>query len=152
VELSPRSSLDQSDLDAIFKILIAIKSRNAVVLSPHPSATRCVVEVANVMRAAGVQAGLPPEAVGCIELTTIEGTEALMKHKLTAVILATGGLGLVRAAYSSGKPAFVSPGNVPAMIERTADAAKAARDILAGTCFDFVRSALPNRLSWWMRR
>jgi len=100
---------------AIFKILIAIKSRNAVVLSPHPSATRCVVEVANVMRAAGVQAGLPPEAVGCIELTTIEGTEALMKHKLTAVILATGGLGLVRAAYSSGKPAF---GVGPAMCRR----------------------------------
>lgn len=123
---------------AIFKILIAIKSRNAVVLSPHPSATRCVVETANVMRAAGVQAGLPPEAIGCIELTTIEGTEALMKHKLTAVILATGGLGLVRAAYSSGKPAFgVGPGNVPAFIEKTADAAKAVRDILAGTCFDF---------------
>jgi acetaldehyde dehydrogenase (acetylating) len=123
---------------AIFKILISIKSRNAVVLSPHPSATRCVVEVANVMRAAGVQAGLPPEAIGCIELTTLEGTETLMKHKHTAVILATGGLGLVRAAYSSGKPAFgVGPGNVPALIERTADVAKAVRDILAGTCFDF---------------
>lgn len=123
---------------AIFKILIAIKSRNAVVLSPHPAATRCVVETANVMRAAAVQAGLPAEAIGCLELTTIEGTEALMKHKLTAVILATGGLGLVRAAYSSGKPAFgVGPGNVPAFIERTADAPKAVRDILAGTCFDF---------------
>lgn len=123
---------------AIFKILISIKSRNAVVLSPHPSATRCVVEVGNLMRAAGVQAGLPPEAIGCIELTTLEGTETLMKHKHTAVILATGGLGLVRAAYSSGKPAFgVGPGNVPALIERTADAAKAVRDILAGTCFDF---------------
>jgi acetaldehyde dehydrogenase (acetylating) len=89
------------------------------------------------MRAAAVQAGLPAEAIGCIELTTIEGTEALMKHKLTAVILATGGLGLVRAAYSSGKPAFgVGPGNVPAFIEHSADAAKAVRDILAGTCFD----------------
>jgi acetaldehyde dehydrogenase (acetylating) len=123
---------------AIFKILIALKSRNSIVLSPHPSATRCVVETANLMRAAGVQAGLPPEAIGCIELTSIEGTEALMKHKLTAVILATGGLGLVRAAYSSGKPAFgVGPGNVPAFIERTADAGKAVRDILAGTCFDY---------------
>jgi len=122
---------------AIFKILIAIKSRNSIVLSPHPSATRCVVETANVMRAAAVEAGLPAEAIGCIELTTIEGTEGLMKHKLTAVILATGGLGLVRAAYSSGKPAFgVGPGNVPAFIERTADAPKAVRDILAGTCFD----------------
>jgi acetaldehyde dehydrogenase (acetylating) len=122
---------------AIFKILIATKSRNSIVLSPHPSATRCVVETANVMREAGVRAGLPAEAIGCIEQTTIEGTESLMKHKLTAVILATGGLGLVRAAYSSGKPAFgVGPGNVPAFIERTADAPKAARDILAGTCFD----------------
>ncbi len=122
---------------AIFKILIAIKSRNAIALSPHPSATRCVVETVNVMREAGVKAGLPSEAIGCIELTTIEGTESLMKHKLTAVILATGGLGLVRAAYSSGKPAFgVGPGNVPAFIERTADAPKAVRDILAGKCFD----------------
>jgi acetaldehyde dehydrogenase (acetylating) len=122
---------------AIFKILIAVKSRNSIALSPHPSATRCVIETANVMREAGVRAGLPAEAIGCIEQTTIEGTESLMKHKLTAVILATGGLGLVRAAYSSGKPAFgVGPGNVPAFVERTADAAKAARDILAGTCFD----------------
>jgi acetaldehyde dehydrogenase (acetylating) len=122
---------------AIFKILIATKSRNSIVLSPHPSAARCVIETANVMREAGVKAGLPAEAVGCIEQTTIEGTESLMKHKLTAVILATGGLGLVRAAYSSGKPAFgVGPGNVPAFIERTADAPKAVRDVLAGTCFD----------------
>jgi acetaldehyde dehydrogenase (acetylating) len=123
---------------AIFKILISIKSRNTLVLSPHPSAARCVVETARVMREAGVQAGLPADAVGCIELTTIEGTEALMKHRLTAVILATGGLGLVRAAYSSGKPAFgVGPGNVPAFIERTADVAKAVRDILASKCFDY---------------
>jgi acetaldehyde dehydrogenase (acetylating) len=122
---------------AIFKILIAVKSRNSIALSPHPSATRCVIETANVMREAGVRAGLPADAIGCVEQTTIDGTESLMKHKLTAVILATGGLGLVRAAYSSGKPAFgVGPGNVPAFIERTADAPKAARDILAGTCFD----------------
>ncbi|MGE0126743.1 MAG: aldehyde dehydrogenase family protein [Blastocatellales bacterium] len=122
---------------AIFKILIATKSRNAIVLSPHPSAARCVIETANVMREAGMKAGLPAEAIGCVELTTIEGTESLMKHKLTAVILATGGLGLVRAAYSSGKPAFgVGPGNVPAFIERAADAPKAVRDILAGKCFD----------------
>lgn len=123
---------------AIFKILIAIKSRNSIVLSPHPSATKCVVETTRVMKEAAVQAGLPADAIGCIELTTIEGTEALMKHKLTAVILATGGLGLVRAAYSSGKPAFgVGPGNVPAFIEKTADVTKAVRDILAGKCFDY---------------
>jgi acetaldehyde dehydrogenase (acetylating) len=123
---------------AIFKILIAIKSRNSIVLSPHPSATRCVSETVKVMREAGVRAGLPAESIGCLDLTTIEGTEALMKHKLTAVILATGGLGLVRAAYSSGKPAFgVGPGNVPAFVEKSADAAKAVRDILAGKCFDY---------------
>ena len=68
---------------------------------------------------------------------TIEGTETLMKHKQTAVILATGGIGLVRAAYSSGKPAFgVGPGNVPVFIERTADVPKAVQDILTGKCFD----------------
>jgi acetaldehyde dehydrogenase (acetylating) len=123
---------------AIFKILISIKSRNAVVLSPHPSATKCVIETARAMREAGVAAGLPADAIGCPQETTIEGTEALMKHKRTAVILATGGIGLVRAAYSSGKPAFgVGPGNVPALIERTADAAKAVADILTGTCFDY---------------
>jgi acetaldehyde dehydrogenase (acetylating) len=123
---------------AIFKILIAIKSRNAVVLSPHPSALRCILETTRVMREAAVRAGLPAEAVACLETSTIEGTEALMKHRLTAVILATGGLGLVRAAYSSGKPAFgVGPGNVPAFVERTADVEKAVRDILAGKCFDF---------------
>ena len=123
---------------AIFKILISIKSRNALVLSPHPSATKCVVEVANVMRAAAVAVGLPAEAIGCVENTTLEATNELMKHKKTAVILATGGTGLVRAAYSSGKPAFgVGPGNVPAFIEKTADVPKAVADILAGTCFDY---------------
>src|SRR5438128_2197816 len=122
---------------AIFKILIAIKSRNAIVLSPHPSAARCINETAKVMRDAGVKEGLPAEAIGCMTTATIEGTEALMKHKMTAVILATGCIGLVRAAYSSGKPAFgVGPGNVPVFVERTADVPKAVQDILTGTCFD----------------
>lgn len=122
---------------AIFKILIAIKSRNAVVLSPHPSAAKCINETARVMRDAGVKEGLPADAVGCMTTATIEGTETLMKHKQTAVILATGGIGLVRAAYSSGKPAFgVGPGNVPVCVERTADVPKAVQDILTGKCFD----------------
>jgi len=122
---------------AIFKILIAIKSRNSIVMSPHPSAARCINEVAKVMRDAGAKEGLPAEAIGCMSTATIEGTEALMKHKQTAVILATGGIGLVRAAYSSGKPAFgVGPGNVPVLIERTADVPKAVQDILTGKCFD----------------
>ena len=122
---------------AIFKILIAIKSRNAVVLSPHPSATRCINESARVMREAAVKEGLPADAIGCMTTATIEGTEALMKHKQTAVILATGGIGLVRAAYSSGKPAFgVGPGNVPVFVERTADVPKAVQDILTSKTFD----------------
>jgi acetaldehyde dehydrogenase (acetylating) len=122
---------------AIFKILIAIKSRNAIVLSPHPSAARCINETVKAMRDAGVKEGLPAEAIGCMTTATIEGTEALMKHKMTAVILATGGIGLVRAAYSSGKPAFgVGPGNVPVFIERSANVPKAVQDILTGKCFD----------------
>ena len=122
---------------AIFKILIAIKSRNAIVLSPHPSAARCINEAVRVMREAAIKEGLPADAIGCMTTATIEGTEALMKHKQTAVILATGGIGLVRAAYSSGKPAFgVGPGNVPVFIERSADVPKAVQDILTGKCFD----------------
>jgi acetaldehyde dehydrogenase (acetylating) len=122
---------------AIFKVLIAIKSRNAVVLSPHPSAARCINETVRVMRDAAIKEGLPADAIACMSTATIEGTEALMKHKQTAVILATGGIGLVRAAYSSGKPAFgVGPGNVPVFIERSADVPKAVQDILTGKCFD----------------
>jgi acetaldehyde dehydrogenase (acetylating) len=122
---------------AIFKILIAIKARDSVVLSPHPSAANSINETARVMRAAGEAAGLPAGAIGCMTIATIDGTQELMKHKRTALILATGGIGLVRAAYSSGKPAFgVGPGNVPAMIERTANVPKAVKDILTGKCFD----------------
>ncbi len=122
---------------AIFKVLIAIKSCNAIVLSPHPSAARCINESVRVMREAGIKEGLPADAIGCMTTATIEGTEALMKHKQTAVILATGGIGLVRAAYSSGKPAFgVGPGNVPVFIERSADVPKAVQDILTSKCFD----------------
>ena len=122
---------------AIYKIIIAIKSRNTIVLSPHPSAAGCIAETTRVMRDVAVKAGLPADAIICLTNSTIEGTETLMKHRKTAVILATGGTGLVRAAYSSGKPAFgVGPGNVPAFIERTANVEKAVADILLSTCFD----------------
>jgi acetaldehyde dehydrogenase (acetylating) len=122
---------------AIFKCLISIKSRNAIVLSPHPSAARCINETVKVVREAAIKEGLPADAIGCMETATIEGTEALMKHKQTAVILATGGIGLVRAAYSSGKPAFgVGPGNVPVFVERSANVPKAVQDILTGKTFD----------------
>ncbi len=122
---------------AIFKIIIAVKSRNTIVLSPHPSAARSIAETARVMREAGIREDLPADAIQCLTNSTIEGTETLMKHRKTAVILATGGIGLVRAAYSSGKPAFgVGPGNVPVFIERTANIEKAVADILISTCFD----------------
>jgi len=122
---------------AIFKILISIKSRNAIVLSPHPSAAKCINETARIMREVAIKEGLPADAIGCMSTATIEGTEALMKNRLTAVILATGGIGLVRAAYSSGKPAFgVGPGNVPVFVERTADVALAVQNILTGKTFD----------------
>ncbi len=122
---------------AIFKIIIAIKSRNTIVLSPHPSAARSIFETARIMREAAVKEGLPPDAIRCLTNPSIESTETLMKHRKTAVILATGGIGLVRAAYSSGKPAFgVGPGNVPVFIERSANVKKAVADILTSTCFD----------------
>jgi acetaldehyde dehydrogenase (acetylating) len=123
---------------AIFKVLIALKSRNGIVLSPHPAATQCINETVRIMREAAEAAGAPPGLVGCMTVATLQGTEELMKHKLTAVILATGGIGLVRAAYSSGKPAFgVGPGNVPVLIERSADLSKAVADILASKTFDY---------------
>ncbi|MCS6806977.1 MAG: aldehyde dehydrogenase family protein [Blastocatellia bacterium] len=121
----------------IYKILISLKARNCIVVSPHPNAARCIAETARIMRDAAVREGLPPDAISWMTDPTIEGTQELMKHRRTAVILATGGLGLVRSAYSSGKPAFgVGPGNVPAFIERSADLEKAVTDILTGKCFD----------------
>ena len=121
----------------IYKALISIKSRNALVLSPHHSAIGCTNETARVLREAAVEEGLPEDAIGCITTTTRDSTEVLMRHEKMAVVLATGGTGLVRAAYASGKPAFgVGPGNVPVFVERTADVEKAVHDILAGKCFD----------------
>src|ERR1700751_882971 len=122
---------------AIYKLLIAIKARCAIVLSPHPAAVKCITRVAEVMDEAARRAGLPAGAISWMTPVTLEGTEELMKHRAVAVILATGGMGLVRAAYSAGKPAYgVGPGNAPAYIERTADVKKAVRDIITGKTFD----------------
>ncbi len=122
---------------AIYKILICLKARCAVVLSPHPSAARSVRRVAEVMSDAAVAAGAPEGTVSCMTTVTLEGTQELMRRQEVAVVLATGGLGLVRAAYSSGKPAYgVGPGNAPAYIERTADLPKAVADIITGKTFD----------------
>ena len=99
---------------AIYKILISIKARCAVVMTPHPSAARCITCAADIMNEAGRRAGLPDGAIGWMKTVTLEGTQELMKAREVSVILATGGMGLVRAAYSAGKPAYgVGPGNVP---------------------------------------
>jgi acetaldehyde dehydrogenase (acetylating) len=122
---------------AIYKILIALKARCAIVLSPHPSAVRCISRTAEIMTAAAHDAGAPDGSVQWMSSVTLEGTQELMKHRDVAVILATGGMGLVRAAYSAGKPAYgVGPGNAPAFIERTADVDKAVADIITGKTFD----------------
>src|SRR3981189_796082 len=122
---------------AIYKILIAIKARCAIVLSPHPAAVKCITRVAEVMNEAALAAGAPEGSINWMTTVTLEGTQELMKHRDVAVILATGGMGLVRAAYSAGKPAHgVGPGNAPAYIERTANVKKAVRDVVTGKTFD----------------
>jgi acetaldehyde dehydrogenase (acetylating) len=122
---------------AIYKILIALKARCPIVISPHPSAAQCITRVAAVMADAALSAGAPEGAISWMQTVTLEGTQELMRHRDVAVILATGGMGLVRAAYSAGKPAYgVGPGNAPAYIERTADTTKAVRDIVTGKTFD----------------
>ncbi len=123
---------------AIYKTLISLKAQNAIVLSPHPTAMRCICESAAVLRLAALKMGAPEGLITCLEHPTMQGTQELMKNRLTGVILATGGTGLVRAAYSSGRPAYgVGPGNVPALIERTANVKKAVADIFAGKTFDY---------------
>ncbi len=122
---------------AIYKILIALKARCTIVISPHPSAVKCITRVAEVMDEAARRAGAPAGAINWMTTVTLEGTQELMKQRDVAVILATGGMGLVRAAYSAGKPAYgVGPGNAPAFIERTANVKKAVHDIITGKTFD----------------
>ncbi|HTV02952.1 MAG TPA: aldehyde dehydrogenase family protein [Luteitalea sp.] len=122
---------------AIYKILISLKARCAVVLSPHPSAAKCISRTAEIMATAAAQAGAPAGSIGWMSTVTLEGTQELMKQREIAVILATGGLGLVRAAYSAGKPAYgVGPGNAPCYVHTSADVPKAASDILLGKTFD----------------
>jgi acetaldehyde dehydrogenase (acetylating) len=122
---------------AIYKILIAIKARCPIVLSPHPSAARCITRSAEIMAEAASAAGAPEGVINWMQHVSLEGTQELMKHRDVAVILATGGMGLVRAAYSAGKPAYgVGPGNAPCFVERSADLTKAAGDILLGKAFD----------------
>ena len=121
----------------LFKSLIAVKGRNAIIISPHPRSRRCIGETVEVLRRALERAGAPADLVQCLPNPTIESTGALMKHPEVSMILATGGTGLVKAAYSSGKPAYgVGPGNVPVYVDRTADVAWAAHSIVASQSFD----------------
>lgn len=107
----------------IFKVLSAVKAGNAIVLAPHPRGVRSAVETTTVLAAAAEAAGAPRNLIQCMRIASIEGTAALMKHHRTAVVLATGGAGMVRAAYSSGKPTLaVGPGNVPCYVDRSARA------------------------------
>jgi acetaldehyde dehydrogenase (acetylating) len=122
---------------AIFKTLISLKSQNAIVVSPHPSAVKCTVEALKVCSRASVEAGAPEGLIGWITKPTMAATTELMHHKDINLILATGGGGLVRAAYSSGKPAYgVGPGNVPVYIDRSANVKQAVKMIVDSKSFD----------------
>jgi len=119
------------------KVLTAVKARNAIIISPHPSAVHCSLETANLMQQAAEEAGAPPDLITCMENVSLRGTHELMEHKDVHLILATGGSAMVKAAHSVGKPAFgVGPGNVPAYVDRSADLEKAARYIVASKAFD----------------
>lgn len=120
------------------KILISVKARNAIVVAPHPAAVNCCLETARLMADAAEAAGAPKNLVQCMSEISLQGTQELMSHKYTAVILATGGSAMVRAAHSQGKPAYgVGPGNVPVYVDRSADLEKAARYIVASKAFDY---------------
>ena len=97
---------------AIFKVLISVKARNAIIVAPHPSAARATYEAVRLMAEAGERAGMPKGLVSCMQNSTLQGSQELMKHHATSLILATGGTPMVRAAHSTGKPALgVGPGN-----------------------------------------
>lgn len=120
------------------KILISVKARNSIVVAPHPTAVNSCVETARIMAQAAEEAGAPAGLVNCMSEISLEGTQALMKHRYTGVILATGGSDMVRAAHSVGKPAYgVGPGNVPVYVDRSADLERAARYIVASKAFDY---------------
>ena len=123
---------------AFFKCLIAVKARDAIVVSPHPAARRCTYEAVHTMAQAAENAGAPKGLIDCLQQISLPGTQELMTHRYTAVILATGGTAMVRAAHSTGKPAYgVGPGNVPVYVDRSADVEKAARYVVASKAFDY---------------
>jgi acyl-CoA reductase-like NAD-dependent aldehyde dehydrogenase len=120
-----------------FKVLLALLTRNAIVVSPHPLARECCVDAAHLLADAAVRAGAPDGCIQVVEEPTIPLIEALMSDLTTDVIVATGGSAVVRAAYRSGNPAIgVGPGNVPALVDATADLVRAARCIVDSKAFD----------------
>ena len=121
----------------IYKAMICMKAGNPIIFSPHPSAAGCIAETVRVVDRAAREAGAPEGAVSCIATPTLEATQALMKHRRTRLILATGGAAMVKAAYSSGTPAIgVGAGNGPAYIHPTADVRQAVKRILDSKTFD----------------
>ena len=157
---------------AMFKALICLKSRNAMVASPHPRSAGCIKETIRVCHDAAVAAGAPRDVLTCMSHVHLEGTQALMQSDDVSLILATGGSALVRAAYSSGKPAFgVGPGNVPAYVDRSADPDHVARCLVDSQTLDNgticsseqavicdrpvadpLKQALLARGAWWCTR
>ena len=122
---------------AIFKSLIALKTRNAIIFSPHPRATKSTIAAAKVVYEAAVKAGAPEDIIGWIDVPSIELSSQLMQHPNIACILATGGPGMVKAAYSSGNPALgVGPGNVQVIMDRGIDYEDAVKKIIIGRTFD----------------
>ena len=121
----------------MFKTLIAVKAKNAIIVAPHPFAAKCCAETIRIMAEAGERAGMPKGLVSCMTNVSLPGTQELMKHRYVALILATGGSDMVRAAHSVGKPAYgVGPGNVPVYVDRSADIPRAAKYIVASKAFD----------------
>lgn len=123
---------------AIFKSLIALKTRCPIIFGFHPGAQKCSVEAARIVRDAAIEAGAPENCIQWIEHPSIQATGALMKHPGVATILATGGPGMVKAAYSSGKPALgVGAGNAPAYVDKNVDIVRAANDLVLSKHFDY---------------
>jgi acetaldehyde dehydrogenase/alcohol dehydrogenase len=121
----------------MFKALISIKTRNPIIFAFHPSAQKCSSEAARILRDAAMKAGAPEHCIQWIETPSLEATQQLMHHPGVSLILATGGAGMVKAAYSSGKPALgVGPGNVPCYIEKTANIKRAVNDLILSKTFD----------------
>lgn len=121
----------------MFKAIIALKARNPIIFGFHPSAQKCSAAAARILQDAAVKAGAPPHCIQWIAHPSVDATTALMHHPAVSLILATGGSGMVRAAYSCGKPALgVGPGNVPCYIEKSANVARACHDLILSKTFD----------------